>query len=283
MTDTPVPFDMPPASAGFDARAGWVVQHLMVDLSEAKLNHAGAIVGNLGGESGLTAINERHPLLPGSRGGFGWGQWTGPRRVAFEKFCADHALAITSDEGNYRWLLDELRGGEHHALDQVLKTSTIEAATETFEAYYERPADLQAGLDDRIAYAKRAIAAALGLAHVDHFLGPARSAIPASSPAAASSRSFVTPADGSADQVGTPGRRRPPAHALHLAGGMGIGLALCDTLTWVLGPAVCGVLTGHSFVVPQDVSAGWVLLLAIPGAILLHRMPWLRTELGDKL
>jgi hypothetical protein len=159
-----LPFDMPPVSAGFDPRAGWVVNRLMGDLAPLAVNHAGGIVGNLGGESGLTAINERHPLVPGSRGGFGWGQWTGPRRRNFEHFCADHDLAITSDEANYRFLVWELRDGDQkHALEQLRKTTAIDAATYTFEAYYERPADLQRGLADRIAFAHRAIAAAVGL------------------------------------------------------------------------------------------------------------------------
>lgn len=39
-------------------------------------------------ESGLNpGINEIKPVVPGSRGGWGLNQWTGPRRLAFEKFA----------------------------------------------------------------------------------------------------------------------------------------------------------------------------------------------------
>ena len=293
-------FNMPPLSAGFDARAGWVVQRLLTDFDVMKLNHAGGVVGNLGGESGLEAINEKHPLVVGSRGGFGWGQWTGDRRRAFEAWCAGHGLDITSDEANYRWLCEEMRGPEHHALDQVLKTTSIEAATETFEAYYERPADLRAGLRDRIAFAKRAITASLGLAHVEHFANekpsvsaenqkpapvviglPVGSSTSSDGPGVdAAARDGAPPAPpgdapGAGDQVDQvrARRRRRPAQTLHLAGGMGIGYALTQTLTWALGL--------HSIVVPENVAGGWVLLLAIPGAILLHKLPWLQSELGE--
>src|SRR4030081_1910210 len=105
MTDAP--FDMPPASAGFDARAGWVVTRLMVDVAALKLNHAGAIVGNLGGESGLKVVNELHPLVRGSRGGWSWGQWTGKRRDGMDRFCTENGLDVAGDEAAYRWLVAE--------------------------------------------------------------------------------------------------------------------------------------------------------------------------------
>jgi hypothetical protein len=248
------PFDMPPESSGFDARAGWLVEHLMVDLPELKLNHAGSIVGNLGGESGLRAINEKHPLVAGSRGGWSWGQWTGPRRVGMERFAAANGLGLSSDELAYRWLLEELRGSEHHALDQLLKTTTIEAGVETFEAYYERPENLKAGLADRIAFAKRAITASLGLAHVAAFSDKTPAALPSS--------------------VAAPVRPvRRPVSAGKMTGGAGIGFALTVTLVWILSL--------HQLVVPEYVAAAWTLLLSIPGAIVLHCLPWLRSELSN--
>ena len=246
-------FNMPSVSAGFDARAGWVVSRLMVDLPELKLNHAGSIVGNLGGESGLEAINERHPLVRGSRGGFGWAQWTGDRRVRWEAWCEANALIPTDDEANYRWLIVELRSTHKHALDQLLKTESIEAGTETFEAYYERPRDLKAGLSDRIAFAKRAITAALGLAHVDHFADKTPSIV----------ATFAPPVQ----------KRRPPVSAGKMTGGAGIGLALSVTLCWVLSL--------YHVAVPEYVAGAWTLLFSVPGAILLHCLPWLKSELSN--
>jgi hypothetical protein len=270
-------FNMPPPSAGFDARAGWLVQQFMVDIDGLKLNHAGGIVGNFGGESGLLAVNEKHPLVAGSRGGWSWGQWTGPRRTAMESFAAAHGFGMSSDELAYRWTLEELRTTHKHALDQLLKTSSIEAAVETFEAYYERPADLKAGLADRIAFAKRAITASIGLAHVDDFVAhPTGSTGSAdgsrsSSVGAGPARTPPAIAPGAAGPPARPGRR--PVSAGKMTGGAGIGMALTITIVWVLSL--------YQLHPPEYVVAAWTLLLSIPGAIVLHCLPWLKSELPN--
>jgi Phage tail lysozyme len=68
------------------------------------------ILGNLGEEcNGFTAMQEEKPLVPGSRGGYGWAQWTGSRRVKFEDFCRDQGLGAWSDEANYGFLKLELQ------------------------------------------------------------------------------------------------------------------------------------------------------------------------------
>ncbi len=156
----PAPFDMPPITASFEKRGGWVVNRLVADLAITPVN-AASIVGNLGGESGLQAVQERRPIS--GRGGFGWAQWTAARRVAFEHWCADHDLSTTSDEANYRFLVEELRGSEKHALEQLQKTISIKAGVFTFEFFFERPADLYSQLEDRIAFAQRALNGAAGL------------------------------------------------------------------------------------------------------------------------
>ena len=155
-------FNMPPLSAGFDIRAGWVLNRLRQDLAPLAPAQAAGIVGNLGGESGLKAVQEVSPRA--GRGGFGWAQWTGPRRTAFEAWCAAHSLDQTSDEANYGFLVAELKDeidGDHqsHSLEQIRKTTTLEAAVYTFEVIFERPADLQSGLADREEFARRALAA----------------------------------------------------------------------------------------------------------------------------
>lgn len=156
------PFNMPPVSAGFDARGGWVLNRLMAEAALGLSNpiHAAAIVGNLGGESGLEAINERHPIVPGSRGGWSWAQWTADRRDNFEDYVHTHGLALDSDQAAYEFLVKELTGTEKHALDQTKKTTALEAAVYTFEVLFERPSDPQGGLPSRVAFAKRALAAA---------------------------------------------------------------------------------------------------------------------------
>jgi hypothetical protein len=151
-------FDMPPQSAGFPARGRWLIDRLMADLGITE-NQAAGIVGNLGGESGLDPdINERHPLVPGSRGGYGWAQWTGSRRVAFETWADANEMDVGTDEANYEFLLFELRVTEARSLHELRKTTTVESAVDVFQRLFERPSDPDAGLSPRIRFAKQALA-----------------------------------------------------------------------------------------------------------------------------
>ena len=47
------------------------------------------------------------PVVSGSRGGFGWAQWTGPRRRQFENL-PQVGLDVTDPEANYGLLVHEL-------------------------------------------------------------------------------------------------------------------------------------------------------------------------------
>ena len=114
------------------------MNQLMKDFNLTKEQAAG-IVGNLGHESaGLQAINERNPVVPGSRGGFGWAQWTGPRRRQFEAWAAKNGLDVRSDEANYGFLKHELMTTERKALEMVRRQSTMTGAATAFENSYER-------------------------------------------------------------------------------------------------------------------------------------------------
>lgn len=113
-----------------------IVSDLIRDFSLSPIQ-ASAIVGNLGHESaGFTHLQEIHPVA--GRGGLGWAQWTGPRRLTFEAYCRDHGLDTSSDEGNYGYLFEELRTTQAHSIEQLRKTTTLDAATDTFEAVFER-------------------------------------------------------------------------------------------------------------------------------------------------
>jgi len=149
---------MPGLTASFEARGGWVLTHLAKEFT-LTTEQASGIVGNLGGESGLKAVQEIENR--GDRGGYGWAQWTGPRRVAFENWCAAQNLDVASDEANYRYLVVELHTTQLHAIAQLQKTTTVEAAVFTFEAIFERPANLQSGLAARTAFARQAIAGSI--------------------------------------------------------------------------------------------------------------------------
>lgn len=157
-------FSMPAASAGFDVRAGWLVQNLAGEL-QLTYNQAAAIVGNIGFESGeLEDLQERAPLIPGSRGGYGWAQWTGPRRVAYESWCAANRLSPAADQANYGFLVTELRTTQAHSLEALKRTTTLEAGVFTFGYYFEHPGGTTSkflpGFAKRLAYAQRAVAAA---------------------------------------------------------------------------------------------------------------------------
>src|ERR1700693_3276380 len=149
-------FSSPGADASLKERGGAVLGFLVRDFGLTPEQAAG-IVGNLGGESGLKAINERVPMVPGSRGGFGWAQWTASRRVNFEQWCDNNNLDYASDEANYGFLVYELRGSQAHVIEQLKKTTTVEAAVYTVEVIFERPSDPEGGLASRNDFANRAL------------------------------------------------------------------------------------------------------------------------------
>lgn len=113
------------------------------------------IWGNLGAETGgFVHFQELKPVVKGSRGGYGWLQWTGPRRKKFEAWAKAKGLDITKDETNYLYFVHETLTDEWKSVQQVRKTTTIEAATETFMLLNLRPGVRH--LDSRVRWAKRA-------------------------------------------------------------------------------------------------------------------------------
>ncbi len=112
------------------------------------LDDAAAVFGNAGYESlGFTKLQEMKPVVKGSRGGWGWFQWTGPRRVAFEDYCKRNKLDPASNEANYKWLFVELKSTEKAAVNKTKAAGTLHQKTKAFENSFER-----AGVK---AYAKR--------------------------------------------------------------------------------------------------------------------------------
>lgn len=122
---------------------------------------ASGIVGNGGAESGLKAIQEKNPSS--GRGGYGFFQWTGPRRTAFEAWCKEQGLKQDSYEANYGFLVHELKTTHKKSLAQVRKTATAKAAAETFGYHFEKFAGYEqiAGNPNyatRVKLAERALA-----------------------------------------------------------------------------------------------------------------------------
>jgi len=120
----------------FGAKAPIVMDELMRDFDLDEVQTAG-ILGNLGHEcGGFTIMQELHPVS--GRGGYGWAQWTGSRRLAFEAWCRQHGLSQDSDDANYGYLKYELQNEYRSTISALKQTDTIEAAVSVFEQDYER-------------------------------------------------------------------------------------------------------------------------------------------------
>lgn len=85
------------------------------------------LAGNMAVESGFDpGINEIAPLVPGSRGGFGLIQWTGPRRRQFESYAGNN---LTDLGTQLDFLVHELNTTEQRARDAIYGASDpLEAA-----------------------------------------------------------------------------------------------------------------------------------------------------------
>jgi hypothetical protein len=143
-------------TARFNALAPRIMIDLMREIPQWGPEDAASAVGNGGHESaGFTKMQEMKPVVPGSRGGYGWFQWTGPRRREFEAFCKANRLSVDSYEGNFRFLVHELKGPEGRTINKVRNAIGLRNKTVAFELAYER-----AGVkhyDSRVRYAERAL------------------------------------------------------------------------------------------------------------------------------
>ena len=142
----------------FRAKAPGIMAQLLRDFPITPLD-AAAIVGNAGHESmGFTKLQEMKPTVAGSRGGWGWMQWTASRRRAFEAYCKRTGKDPASDDANYAWLFLELKGiegTEGAAIGKTVKAKGIEAKVRAFELAF-----LRAGVkhyDKRLQWAEIAL------------------------------------------------------------------------------------------------------------------------------
>lgn len=142
----------------FNKWAPWLMLKLQEDF-DLFVEDTAAIVGNAGQESGgFKSLQEIKPLVPGSRGGYGIMQWTGPRRVSYEKYCARNNLNPADIESNYKYLFVELKGSEgSRSLPALRAAKGLDAKTESFMKKFLRPGIPH--LDSRKRWARRALAA----------------------------------------------------------------------------------------------------------------------------
>lgn len=139
----------------FDETAPLFLGRLMDDFT---LTHedAAAIVGNAAFEcEGFEDLTEDKPLVKGSRGGYGWMQWTGPRRRAYEAWLKRRGWKGDEFEANYSFLFRELIGSEGRVLPVLKAADGIEAKTRIFMEMFLRPGIPH--LDGRIYYARRCL------------------------------------------------------------------------------------------------------------------------------
>lgn len=101
---------------------------------------ADGFVMNMQDESGLNAgINEIAPLVPGSRGGFGLYQLTGPRRVAYEQFAQQRGADLADPNAQLDFLMTELQGPEARAARSILSAPDASAAAVAIARDFLRP------------------------------------------------------------------------------------------------------------------------------------------------
>nr|WP_321482341.1 phage tail tip lysozyme [uncultured Cohaesibacter sp.] len=128
------------ASKNTDLTAERLMTNLQKDLGLTKEQAAG-LVGNLAHESaGFKTLQEISPTVRGSRGGYGYGQWTGPRRRQFEAWTKEKGLDPTSYEANYGFLKHELQTNYNGVLRDLKTDDTLKQATRTILSDYENPA-----------------------------------------------------------------------------------------------------------------------------------------------
>jgi len=102
---------------------------------------ADAFVANFKDESGLNpGINEANPVVPGSRGGFGLYQLTGPRRKAYEAYAAEKGVDPANTDAQLDFLMTELQGPEKAAAQKILSAPDTGTAAQAIVSNFLRPA-----------------------------------------------------------------------------------------------------------------------------------------------
>jgi hypothetical protein len=126
-------------SAFFNKWAPVFMRRLMADF-HLGVDDAAAIVGNAGLESdGFQALQERKPMIAGSRGGYGIMQWTGPRRRAYEAYCKRNGFDPADMDANYKFLFVELKGPEGRVLPKLKAARGLDAKVQVFCDGFLRP------------------------------------------------------------------------------------------------------------------------------------------------
>lgn len=148
----PAPLVASPVGAPMAVPTGGNAAAIRAGLIERGLPEhvADGFLMNFKDESSLNpGLNEAAPIVPGSRGGFGLAQWTGPRRVGLEQFAATKGLPVSDINLQLDYLSNELKGPEAAAAQKIMATRSPGDAAAMIARSFLRPA--QEHLDRRVA------------------------------------------------------------------------------------------------------------------------------------
>lgn len=128
------PASLPTGDTAATIRAGLIQRGLPEHVADGFLM-------NFKDESSLNPnLNEAAPIVPGSRGGYGLAQWTGPRRVGLERFAAEKGVPVSDINLQLDYLSNELKGPEAAAAKSILATATPGDAAAAIATNFLRPA-----------------------------------------------------------------------------------------------------------------------------------------------
>ena len=103
---------------------------------------ADAFLMNFEDESGFDpGINEKAPLVKGSRGGYGLYQTTGDRRVAYEEFAKMRGAALDDEVAQIDNLIRELEGPERAAAESIFSAPDTRSAAIAIARDFLRPSE----------------------------------------------------------------------------------------------------------------------------------------------
>lgn len=129
---------------------------LLIEDFDLSVEDSAAVIGNAGHESaGFKSLQEIKPLVPGSKGGYGIMQWTGPRRRDFESYCKRNSLVPSDMMTNYKFLFVELKGPEGRVISKLKAAKGLNAKTKVFSDTFLRPGIPH--MDSRYVWAQRAL------------------------------------------------------------------------------------------------------------------------------
>jgi hypothetical protein len=118
------------------------------------LHIAQGMVANMMVESRLDpGINEIAPIVPGSRGGYGLNQWTGPRRRQFEEFAQERGASFDDLNTQLDFTLWELQNTERGAWNALQGADDPVEAARIYSERFLRPGIPH--LDRRLDYARQ--------------------------------------------------------------------------------------------------------------------------------